>query len=330
MDYRRLGRTGLKVSTICLGTMQFGWSTDEPTAHAIMSRAVELGINFIDTADVYSRWVEGNPGGVAETHIGNWLAGGAVRRDQIVIATKVRGRMGDGPNDQGLSRGHIMNAVEASLRRLRTDYIDLYQTHHPDHETPLDETLRALDDLVRAGKVRYVGCSNYPAWLLAKALWVSDVRQLVRYDSLQPHYSYVHRAEFERELQPLCLDQGIGVIPYSPLGGGFLTGKYRRDESLPESKRAGGVQKRYMNERGFAAVDKLEEAGRQTGLLSGHDATIAQTAIAWVLANPAVTSAIIGATSIAQLEDTVRGAEVKLSAEEKEALDKVTDWKDEG
>ncbi len=320
MDYRRLGRTGLKVSAICLGTMQFGWSTDEPTAHAIMSRAVELGINFIDTADVYSRWAEGNPGGVAEAHIGNWLASGAVRREEVVIATKVRGRMGDGPNAEGLSRGHIMDAVEASLRRLRTDYIDLYQTHSPDRETPLDETLRALDDLVRAGKVRYVGCSNYPAWLLAKALWASDVRRLARFDSLQPHYNYVHRAEFERELQPLCLDQGVGVIPYSPLGGGFLTGKYRRDEALPESKRAGGVQRRYMNERGFAAVDKLEAIGR------AHDATIAQTAIAWVLANPAVTSAIIGATSIAQLEDTIRGADVHLSAEEKAALDAVTAW----
>lgn len=326
MEYRRLGRTGLKVSPICLGTMQFGWSTDEPTAHAIMSRAVELGINFIDTADVYSRWVEGNPGGIAETHIGNWLASGAVRREEVVIATKVRGRMGDGPNAEGLSRGHILDAVEASLRRLRTDYIDLYQTHHPDHETPLDETLRALDDLVRAGKVRYIGCSNYPAWLLAKSLWRSDVGDLARFDSLQPHYNYVHRAEFERELQPLCLDQGIGVIPYSPLGGGFLTGKYRRGESLPESKRAGSVQRRYMNERGFAAIDKLEEIGRQTGLPSGHNATIAQTAIAWTLANPAVTSAIIGATSIAQLEDTARGADVKLSVEEKAALDSVTAW----
>ena len=322
MEYRRLGRTGLKVSTICLGTMQFGWSTDEPEAHAIMSRAVELGVNFIDTADVYSRWAEGNPGGVAETHIGNWLASGAVRRDELVLATKVRGKMGDGLNDQGLSRGHIINAVEASLRRLQTDYIDLYQTHAPDQETPLDETLRAMDDLVRSGKVRYVGCSNYPAWLLAKALWVSDVQKLVRYDSLQPHYSYVHRDEFERELQPLCLDQGVGVIPYSPLGGGFLTGKYRRDTPLPESKRADGVQKRYMNERGFAAVDKLEEVGR------AHDATIAQTAIGWILANPAVTSAIIGATSVAQLEDTLRGAEVKLSAEEKTALDGVTAWQD--
>ncbi len=324
MEYRRLGRTGLKVSAICLGTMQFGWSTDEPTAHTIMSHAAEMGINFIDTADVYSRWVEGNPGGVAETHIGNWLASGAVPRDRIILATKVKGQMGDGPNDKGLSRGHIMNAVEASLRRLKTDYIDLYQTHSFDEETPLDETLRALDDLVRDGKVRYIGCSNYPAWLLAKSLWISDVRNLARYDSLQPHYSYVHRAEFERELQPLCLDQGVGVIPYSPLAAGFLTGKYRRDAPLPDSRRVEGVQRRFMTERGFAAVDKLEAVGR------AHDATIAQTAIAWVLANPAVTSAIIGATSIAQLEDTVRGADVRLSAEEKAILDEVTAWNKEG
>lgn len=320
MEYRHLGRTGLKVSPICLGTMQFGWTTDEPTAHRIMSRAVELGVNFIDTADVYSRWVEGNPGGVSESIIGNWLAGGAVRRDQIIIATKVRGKMGDGPNDEGLSRGHLMNAVEASLRRLRTDYIDLYQTHWPDLETPLDETLRALDDLVRAGKVRTIGCSNYPAWLLAKALWISDVHNLARYDSLQPHYSYVHRAEFERELQDLCRDQGIGVIPYSPLGGGFLTGKYRRDTQLPDSARADGVKRRYMNERGFAAVDKLEEIGRN------HKATIAQTAIAWCLANPAVSAAIIGANAVEQLEDTFKGALVKLSADEKQALDIITDW----
>lgn len=323
MEYRRLGRTGLKVSSICMGTMQFGWSTDEPTAHAVMSRAVELGINFFDTADVYTRWIEGSSAGISETYIGNWLASGAVRRDEVVIATKVRGKMGEGPNDRGLSRYHIMNAVEASLRRLKTDTIDLYQTHSPDHETPLDETLRAMDDLVQAGKVRYIGCSNYPAWLLAKSLWISDVQRLARFDSLQPHYSYVHRAEFERELQPLCLDQGVGVIPYSPLGAGFLTGKYRRGGDLPESKRAGTVQQRYMNERGFAAVDKLEEIGRVCG------ATIAQTAIAWVLANPAVTSAIIGATSVAQLEDTIKGADMALSAEDKAALDAVTAWGNE-
>lgn len=320
MEFRRLGRTGLKVSTICLGTMQFGWSADAATAHAIMNRAMELGCNFIDTADVYSRWVDGNDGGVSEQIIGDWLAAGNVRRDSIVLATKVRGQMGHGPNDQGLSRAHIMTAVENSLRRLQTEYIDLYQMHWPDEETPLDETLSALTDLVRAGKVRYIGCSNYPAWLLAKSLWVSDVRNLARFDSLQPHYNLVHRAEFERELQPLCLDQGIGVIPYSPLGGGFLTGKYRRDTPLPDSKRAEGVRSRYMNEQGFTAVDRLEAIGK------GHKATIAQMAIAWVLANLAVTSAIIGANSIEQLEDTMRGAEISLTAEQKAALDEATAW----
>ncbi len=320
MEYRRLGRTGLKVSKICLGTMQFGWSADATTAHQIMSRAVALGCNFIDTADIYSRWAEGNDGGVSEQIIGDWLAAGSVRREDIVLATKVRGQMGDGPNDQGLSRLHIIASVENSLRRLQTDYIDLYQVHWPDTETPLAETLSALTDLLRAGKVRYIGCSNYPAWLLAKSLWVSDVQNLARFDSLQPHYSLVNRAEFERELQPLCLDQGIGVIPYSPLAGGFLTGKYRRETPLPDSKRAAGVRNRYMNEQGFTAVDKLEEIGK------AHNATIAQTAIAWVLANPAVTAAIIGANSIAQLEDTMQGTAVALTEDEKTALDKTTAW----
>ncbi len=320
MEYRQLGRTGLKISTICLGTMQFGWSSDEQTAHAIMSEAVDLGCNFFDTADVYSRWVEGNPGGVSEQIIGSWLEKGNVSREKLILATKVRGAMDEGPNDQGLSRHHIMSGVEASLRRLQTDYIDLYQVHWPDEETPLEETMEALSDLVRAGKVRYIGCSNYPAWLLAKSLWVSDVKGLARFDSLQPHYSLVHRAEFERELQPLCLDQGIGVIPYSPLAGGFLTGKYRRDSEMPDSTRADGVRERYMNEQGFAAVDKLEEIGGQ------QDATIAQTAIAWILANPAVSSAIIGANSLEQLRDTIKGADIELSVEEKEALDAITAW----
>ena len=222
--------------------------------------------------------------------------------------------------NQGLSRQHILYSAEASLRRLQTDYIDLYQVHWPDEETPLDETLSALTDLVRSGKVRYIGCSNYPAWLLAKSLWISDVQNLSRFDSLQPHYSLVHRAEFERELQPLCLDQGVGVIPYSPLGGGFLTGKYRRDSDLPQSQRAGRIREQYMNDTGFAAVDKLEEIG------NAHDATIAQTAIAWVLANPAVSSAIIGANNLTQLEDTVKGADIVISAEEKTELDTITTW----
>lgn len=320
MEYRRLGRTGMRVSTICLGTMQFGWTADEPTSFAVMSKAVEMGINFVDTADIYSRWAAGNEGGESETIIGNWLASGAADRHSLAIATKVRGQMGLGPNDEGLSRVHILYAVEQSLKRLQTDYIDLYQVHFPDKETPLDETLAALESLISSGKVRYIGCSNYPAWLLAKSLWISDLRQISRFDSLQPHYSYVHRAEFERELQPLCLDQAIGVIPYSPLGGGFLTGKYRRDGDLPDSTRATGVKNRYMNAKGFEAVEKLEAFGQE------HGATIAQTAVAWVLANPAVSSAIIGANSVAQLEDNVKGAEVTIMPEEKEALDEVTAW----
>ena len=320
MDYRKLGRTGLKVSTICLGTMQFGWTADETTSQAIMTRAVELGCNFFDTADIYSRWAEGNDGGVSEAIIGNWLSQGIVQRSDIIIATKVRGPMGDGPNDQGLSRHHILNEVENSLDRLQTDYIDLYQVHFPDDETPLDETLTALTDLIRSGVVRYIGCSNYPAWLLTKSLWVSDVQGLARFDSVQPHYNYVHRAEFERELQPLCLDQGIGVIPYSPLAGGFLTGKYRRDQPLPDSARAARIRDRYMNDRGFTAVETLESVGQ------AHETTIAQTAIAWILSNPAVTSAIIGANSIEQLENTVKGAGIPLTDDEKIRLDEVTAW----
>lgn len=320
MEYRRLGRTGLKVSTICLGTMQFGWTTDEENARQVMSRAVALGCNFFDTADIYSRWAPNNPGGVSEEMIGRWLKSGGIARQELVLATKVRGPMGDKVTSQGLSRQHIATAVEASLRRLQTDYIDLYQVHYPDDETPLEETLSALDDLVRAGKVRYIGCSNYPAWLLMKALWTSDVRHLSRFDSLQPHYSLVHRAEFERELQAVCQDQGIGVIPYSPLAGGFLTGKYRRGEALPESARASGVANRYLNEQGFNAVEKLEELGKSKGV------TIAQMAIAWVLANPTVSSAIIGANNLTQLEDTLKGATIQLTPEEKNALDDTTEW----
>ena len=320
MNYRRLGRTGLKVSEICLGTMQFGWTADEPTSFEIMNKAVALGCNFFDTADIYSRWAEGNPGGVSEEIIGNWLQKSGIKRQDIVLATKARGTMGDGPNDQGLSRQHLFNAVEDSLERLQTDYIDLYQVHAPDPETPIEETMEALNDLVRRGVVRYIGCSNFPAWLLTKSLWVSDVKNLARFDSLQPHYNMMHRAEFERELQPLCLDQGVGVIPYSPLAGGFLTGKYRRDTEMPDSARAGRIKERYMNEQGFTAVDTLEAIGKE------HNATVAQMAIAWNLANPAVSSAIIGANSVTQLEDTMKGAEINLSYEEKSKLDEVTAW----
>jgi aryl-alcohol dehydrogenase-like predicted oxidoreductase len=215
-----------------------------------------------------------------------------------------------------------MQSVEASLRRLQTDYIDLYQVHWPDEETPLEETVRALDDLIRSGKVRYVGCSNYPAWLLTRSLWISDVNGLARFETLQPHYSYVHRAEFERELRPLCFDQRLGVIPYSPLGGGFLTGKYRRGGKQPDSVRADGVIKRYSNDQGYMALEALEKVGQE------HGATIAQTAVAWMLADEVISSAIIGANTPEQLAETMMGADVHLSSDDKVALDKITDWVD--
>ena len=226
MEYRRLGRTGLKVSAICLGTMQFGWTADEKAAFKVLSAAVDAGCNFLDTADMYSRWVEGNAGGESEEIIGRWLRGR--RREQVVLATKVQGKMWEGPTGKGLSRVHIIKAVEDSLRRLQTDYIDLYIAHWPDDETPIEETLRTMDALVHQGKVRYVGASNYPAWKLCRALWASDKHGLARFESLQPRYNLVHRAEFERELESLCADQQIGVTPYSPQAGGFLTGKDNR------------------------------------------------------------------------------------------------------
>ncbi|MCS6845888.1 MAG: aldo/keto reductase [Caldilineales bacterium] len=319
MEYRKLGRTGLKVSELCLGTMQFGWTADEATSWAIMDAFVEAGGNFIDTADIYSRWAPGNPGGVSEEIIGRWMKARGNRR-QIVLATKVRGVMWPGPNGEGLSRAHIMAAVEDSLRRLQTDTIDLYQTHWFDADTPIDETLTALDDLVRQGKVRYIGASNYPAWRLMKALWTSDKLGLARYDSLQPHYNLAYRAEFERELKPLCQEEGLGVIPYSPLAGGFLTGKYRRGEPAPESVRAGGIQRRYFNERSFAVLEAAEQVAQSRGK------TVAQIALAWLLTQPVITAPIIGANSVEQLQDSLGAAGLRLTEEEMEALNAASAW----
>lgn len=322
MEYRNLGRTGLKVSELCMGTMQFGWTADEPLAFQILSRAYEAGINFIDTADIYSRWVEGNPGGVAETMIGRWIKSSQVPRQRLVIATKLRGRMGDGPNDEGLSRAHIIAAIEGSLRRLDTDYIDLYQTHWYDENTPIEETLSALDDLVRQGKVRYIGCSNYPAWRLMQALWASDRLGIARYDSIQPHYSLVHRAEFEREIADICRQYGIGVIPYSPLAGGFLTGKYRQDQPNPDSARSAGVQK-YFKPQNWNLLEKMEALGQQKG-----EASISQLALAWQLSDPLITSPIIGPRSLEQLTDNLGAVGLRLSTDEKSALDRASAWKD--
>jgi len=319
MEYRKLGQTGLKVSEICLGSMQFGWTADEPLSQRILSQAYEAGVQFIDTADVYSRWVDGNPGGVAEAIIGRWMRANQIPRYELVIATKVRGRMGSGPNDEGLSRAHIMQAVEASLRRLDTDYIDLYQVHYYDENTPIEETLTALDDLVRQGKVRYLGASNYPAWRLMQALWASDRLNKARFDCLQPHYNLVHRAEFERELADVCRTYGLGVIPYSPLAGGFLTGKYHPDEQV-ESARAGGAR-RYFKPENWALLEKMDGIARE------RSASLSQIALAWQLADSLITSPIIGPRTLEQLEDNLEAVEHHLSTEEKKILDEASDWR---
>jgi aryl-alcohol dehydrogenase-like predicted oxidoreductase len=318
MEYRRLGRSGLKVAPLCLGTMQFGWTADEASAFRILDAYVAAGGNFVDTADVYSRWVPGNPGGVSEEIIGRWLQQRG-NRYAYVIATKGHGRMWDGPNGEGLSRAHLLKAADDSLRRLGTDYIDLYQTHWPRADVPQEETLRALDDLVRAGKVRYIGCSNESAWRLCKALWISEREHIERFISLQPPYSLVRRSLFERENEALCLDQGIGVIPYSPLQGGFLTGKYRRD-STPESARAEGLKK-YFTEQNYVLIDLLEQ------LASPRGASVAQLALAWLLQRPAITAPIVGANSVEQLDDILGALTVQLTAEEVAQIDAASDWR---
>ncbi len=321
MNYRKLGRTGLKVSPICLGTMQWGWTADETAAFSVMDAFVEAGGNFIDTADVYSRWVPGNPGGVSEEVIGRWLKDRG-NRNQIILATKVRGMMGPGPNDQGLSRKHIFDAVDASLRRLQTDYIDLYQTHFADLETPIDETLGALDDLQRAGKVRYVGASNYKAWELIESLWSAQVNKTVRYDSLQPFYNMAGREEFERELKAVCEKYEVGVIPYSPLAAGFLTGKYSRD-TMAQSDRAEGIKNRFANEAGWRTLDAVKSVAAEAS------STPTAVSLAWLLAQPVITSPIIGANSAEQLKDSLAAIELKLSDEQVKQLNEASAWKKE-
>lgn len=318
MNYRNLGRTGLKVSEICLGTMQWGWSADEPASQQVMDAFVAAGGNFVDTADIYSNWAPNNPGGVSEEIIGRWLKDRG-HRDQIVVATKARGRMWEGPNGEGLSRAHLLKACEDSLRRLQTDYIDLYQAHWYDAETPIEETMAALDTLVRQGKVRYVGCSNYPAWRLMEALWASDKRSLVRYDAIQPHYSLVHRAEFEREVQEVCATYDIGVIPYSPLAGGFLTGKYSREHDA-DSARAAGVKRRYFNDAGWRTLDAVRAVAIESG------STPAAVSLAWLLAQPGMTAPVIGANSVAQLQASLAASELTLTAVQLATLGRASAW----
>ncbi|MEA1976576.1 MAG: aldo/keto reductase [Chloroflexota bacterium] len=323
MESRSLGGSGIKVSPLCLGTMQFGWTADEKISFEVLDAAYDAGINFIDTADIYSRWIDGNPGGVAESIIGKWLRKNPEKRTQVILATKVRGRMGEGPNDEGLSRKHIFSAVEQSLNRLGTDYIDLYQVHWPDESTPIKETLRALDDLVRDGRVLYIGCSNYPAWRLMESLWTSDRCRLTSFISLQPHYNLVHRDEFERELEDICLNFDIGVIPYSPLAGGFLTGKYAGDQTPPEGSR-GATSDRIQAYLKDPHSQSTLEIVKQIAL--ERQKSPSQVALRWLISRPAVVSAIIGPRDLEQLEDNLGCLSVELADEDMQRLGEGSAW----
>jgi aryl-alcohol dehydrogenase-like predicted oxidoreductase len=318
MQYTQLGRTGLKVSRLCLGTMNFGASADEVTSFAILDRAIDGGINFLDTANIYSSWVKGHVGGESEIVLGKWLK--SKKRRDIIIATKVRGRMWAGANGEGLSRHHIIHAVEDSLKRLQTDYIDLYQTHWYDDSTPMEETLSALDSLVQSGKVRYIGASNHPSWMLMKSYWLSDINHLVRYESLQPHYSLFNRSEYERELEAVCADQTVAVIPYSPLAAGFATGKYTRGNKTPDNSRADGglIQRLINNDDAYNALDVM------TDIANDQDVPVAHVALGWLLAKPTITAPIIGARTVEQLEETIGAVDLQLNETEVSQLDEAT------
>jgi 1-deoxyxylulose-5-phosphate synthase len=320
MDHTRLGRTGLRVSRLCLGTMTFGNQCDERTSVAILDAALAGGVTFIDTADVYPLGGSLETVGRTEEIVGKWLRG---RRHEVVLATKCFGPMSGRPWDRGNSRKHVLDAIDASLRRLGTDHVDLYQLHQPDPETPLDETLGALDAVVRSGRARYVGCSNFLAWQVARALGRSEALGLARFDSVQPRYNLLFR-EFERELFPLCLQEGIGVIPYNPIAGGLLSGKHRREVGPPEGSRfrlgsaAQMYQDRYWQDRMFDTVEALKPLAKEAGL------ELVTMALAWVLENPAITAPIIGASRPEQLAPALAAMTTRLDADLKARLDQIT------
>ena len=310
MEYRNLGKSGLKVSAIGLGGNNFGWWADEQTSITVINRALESGINFIDTADVYDR-------GRSEEFVGKAVKG---KRQQVLIATKFGNQMGEGANDRGGSRYHIMRAVEASLRRLQMDYIDLYQMHIADPATPIEETLRALDDLVRSGKVRYIGCSNYAAWQLCEALLTSKLINLNAFISVQPQYNMLTR-QIERELVPCCQAYGIGIIPYSPLASGFLTGKYRKNEQPPAEARLSGPNPAF---RRIFTDANWEKLAKMEAFAAERNHSVGELPIAWLLAKPCVSTVIAGARRIEQVTANVKAGEWKLTADEVAKLDALT------
>jgi aryl-alcohol dehydrogenase-like predicted oxidoreductase len=313
MEKRPLGRSGLEVAPLAFGCNVFGWTVDEPTAFLLLDRFVERGFDLLDTADVYSKWAPGNSGGESEAVIGRWLKQGGGRRDKVVIATKVGMEMPGGK--KGLASRYIVEAAEASLARLQTDRIDLYQSHAEDPATPIDETLEAYDRLVRAGKVRAIGASNYAAASLAAAIEASARGKLPRYETLQPQYNLYARAEFEEKLAPLCVEQQVGVIPFWSLASGFLTGKYRSDADLAQSPRGASVKK-YMNERGMRIIAALDQVAK------AKHAKSSQVALAWLMSRPAVVAPIASATTQAQLRELMGSVDIVLEKDDLELLDK--------
>ena len=305
MNRRELGRSGLQVSPLCLGGNVFGWTVDEATSFSLLDAWVDAGMNFVDTADVYSRWVPGHTGGESETIIGQWLQRSG-KRDKIVLATKVGKDMGDGK--VGLAPAYIRSAVEASLKRLQTDVIDLYQSHDDDATVPLADTLGAYADLIQAGKLRAIGASNFGAARLSEALAVSQAQGLPRYECLQPLYNLVERPAFEAELEAVCVQHGLGVITFFALASGFLSGKYRSEADLAKSARGQGVKK-YLTPRGLRVLDALDAVAQRL------NATPTQVALAWQIARPSVTAPIASATSLAQLADLVAAARLALDAD---------------
>jgi aryl-alcohol dehydrogenase-like predicted oxidoreductase len=313
MTYRELGRSGLMVSPLCFGGNVFGWTADEATSFSLLDAWLDAGFNFVDTADVYSAWVPGHGGGESETVIGKWFKASGKstgKRDRVVLATKVGKPMGDGK--KGLKPAYIRQAVEDSLRRLQTDHIDLYQSHDDDPDTPLAETMGAFDALIKAGKVRAVGASNYTAPRLAEALQASADNGLARYESLQPLYNPIDRAVFEDALQPLCVAQGVGVINFYGLAAGFLTGKYRQPADAGKSPRGANVVTRYLNERGLRVLSGLDDVAARHGPLT----TPGQVALAWQMRQPAITAPIASATTLAQLAELVAAVQLVLTPQD--------------
>ncbi|MGN8109262.1 aldo/keto reductase [Paraburkholderia sp. 22098] len=321
MQYRKFGRTGLTVSRLCLGTMTFGLQTEEDASRRILDTAADAGVNFIDTADVYPLGSDHSDAGRTEEIVGRWLKG---KRDRFILATKAVGKMGPSAWDQGASRKHLLDAIDASLKRLGTDYVDLYQLHTDDATTPLDETLEALDVIVRSGKARYIGVSNFLAYRLARALGRADVLRVARFVSVQPRYNLLFR-QIERELLPLAAEEQLAVMPYNPLAGGLLTGKHKLDAAPPSGRftetvgKAGAMyQERYWHQREFETIERLKAIVEPTGQ------SLTRVSLAWVLANPLVTSAIIGASRAEQLTDTLAASEFVLDADIKQQLDEAS------